>query len=286
MSEHRGSLSDFNKYEKRIKKWYPKLEQWIPFLAYRLAAYLFFKPFRFASPKAEYSMVKKARGYSFKSQGKELQAYKWGSGPVVAFVHGWSGRGLQVHAMVSPLIKAGFEVIAFDAVGHGLSPGSTADIVSFTEAIKSLVKDQGQIYALIGHSLGGGACLLAAKQGIPVGKLVIISTPAIAVEIKEEFLKRIGASEATGQYLEKYIKQRQGKSLEEYSARNSAAEGFPDIPVQLIYDEDDTDVPLHHGQELLKLLPNAQIKVTQKLGHLRILRSDEVIETILKFLTK
>lgn len=285
MSDKKSALSRFNKYERRVKYWFPILERWLPFAARRLAVYVFFHPFRFASPKAEFDIARKARPYSFVSREQMLQGYKWGSGPVVVFVHGWSGRALQVRAFVEPLVQAGFEVIAFDAPGHGFSPGDTADITSFAAAIQNLVKDQGHIYGLIGHSLGGGACLLAVKQGVRVEKLVVISTPAIPEEIKDQFLARIGANQATGDYLEKAIQKRQGYTLDELSAKNSAAD-LPPVKTLLIYDEDDTDVPLHHGELLHQTLKNADLMVTKQLGHLRILRNTEVVAAVRKFLTK
>ncbi len=201
MSEPKSPLNRFNQYERRVKRWYPVLERWLPFVAYRLAAYVFFHPFRFPSPKAEFDVARRSRPYAFVSRGKTLTAYKWGSGPVVVFVHGWSGRALQVRAMAEPLIQAGFEVIAFDAPGHGFSPGDTADITSFADAIRDLVKDQGKIYGLIGHSLGGGACLLAIKNGVKVENWVCIPTPPIPAYKKQVFLTRLGASKKAGVFL-------------------------------------------------------------------------------------
>ena len=48
----------------------------------------------------------------------------------------------------------------------------------------------------------------------------------------------------------------------------------------LVHDENDRDVPISHSELMKKLEPKAITHFTKGLGHTRILRNDEVIETI------
>ncbi|MCR9067110.1 MAG: alpha/beta hydrolase, partial [Cytophagales bacterium] len=106
---------------------------------------------------------------------------------------------------------------------------------------------------------------------------------AVAPDIKKEFLRRINGNERTGEFLEKYILKRYGRTLEEFSAKYSAQNLKP-IPTLLVYDKDDPDVPLYHGEELKKVLPHAELMITERLGHTRILRSEEVVQRVVSFL--
>lgn len=269
--------------EQRVKRWYPVLEKYLPFIAHRLAAKVFFTPFRFKAPVQELEMADTANQFRFDHNGDSLQAYSWGQGPVVICCHGWSGRGLQFRKFVKPLVDAGFQVVCFDAKGHGRSPGKTSDVSAFSGAIETLASRYPSVHALVGHSLGGAACLFAIKNGLQVNGAVLISTPSVAPEIKDEFLRRIAGTESTGSYLDKYIIEKYGASLEEFSAKNSAVD-LPDLSCLLIYDKHDQDVPIHHGEVLKEVLKQPEWFTTDHLGHTRILRSNVVIERTLGFI--
>lgn len=271
--------------EQRVKKWYPKLERYVPWLAHRLAAKVFFTPFRFKAPQQELEMAATAELFRFLHNGLSLQAYSWGSGPVVICCHGWSGRGLQFRKFVKPLVDAGYQVVCFDAKGHGRSPGKTSDITAFSGAIESLAAQYPSVHALVGHSLGGAACLFAVKNGLQVNGVVVISTPSVAPEIKDEFLRRIGGTASTGDHLDKYIVKKYGASLDDFSAQHSAAD-LPHLRALLIYDKHDQDVPIHNGEVLRKVLHDPEWFTTDHLGHTRILRSQLVVDRALEFVIK
>jgi pimeloyl-ACP methyl ester carboxylesterase len=203
----------------------------------------------------------------------------------VAFIHGWSGRGTQCREFIKPITEAGFTLVAVDAEGHGASPGKVSDITRFNGAVKAISEHyNGQLAGAIGHSLGGAAILLAIKEGLHVPRAVVISTPSIATDILSEFLQRVGGSPQTGEYLNQLIKKRHGRTLEEFSAYQSAKE-LPAVPVLLAYDRSDTDVPFYHAQPLLDTLKDARLLATEGYSHTRILRSPEVIKETVAFLS-
>jgi len=59
-----------------------------------------------------------------------IASFEWGpsSGPIVAPVHGWSGRGTQMGAFAAPLVERGYRVIAFDGPAHGDSAGAQTNV--------------------------------------------------------------------------------------------------------------------------------------------------------------
>lgn len=255
-------------------------------LAARFAAYWFFKPLRYSPPRKEITAAAEAQKFKLNVMGVDIQAYAWGNGPVVAFLHGWSGRGTQCREFIKPITEAGYTLVAMDMEGHGASPGKVSDVTRFSGALKAVNQHyNNNIAGAIGHSLGGAAILLAIKEGLDVPKAVVISTPSIATDILTEFLQRVGGSEQTGKYVNQLIKKRHGHTLEEFSAYESAKE-LPAVPTLLIYDRTDTDVPFYHAQPLLDTLKNVRLLATDGYSHTRILRSPEVIKETVAFLMK
>src|SRR5262245_22361365 len=95
-----------------------------PGLAARLAARMFLTPRRHPRPLAERSLLMTARSDPLLVGGRPVESWTWGAGPLVLLVHGWSGRGTQLGALIDPLVAHGLSVAAFDAPGHGDSdPG-------------------------------------------------------------------------------------------------------------------------------------------------------------------
>src|SRR5262245_3439937 len=90
-----------------------------PSFAARVAERLFLTPPRHRRPAAEIALLEQAAARPLVVNGRRVEMWKWGRGPVVLLVHGWSGRGAQLGGFVAPLVARGFSVVTFDATGHG-----------------------------------------------------------------------------------------------------------------------------------------------------------------------
>jgi pimeloyl-ACP methyl ester carboxylesterase len=88
----------------------------------------------------------------------------------VLLAHGWSGRGTQMPLLAAALAKNDYQVISFDAPGHGRAAGKMSMMPFFIEAIHHLESTRGPFHAAIGHSLGGMSLLRAAKEGLNLEK--------------------------------------------------------------------------------------------------------------------
>jgi pimeloyl-ACP methyl ester carboxylesterase len=62
--------------------------------------------------------------------------------------------------------------------------------------------------------------------------------------------------------------------------------GQLDVPALVVHDEQDSSVPLSQGQRIAATWPNAQLLRTSGLGHGRILRDRQVIDTVIGFLSR
>lgn len=208
--------------------------------------------------------------------------WRWGAGPKVILAHGWSGRGGQMMAFVEPLVASGFEVITFDAPGHGQSGGRGSNIKLIAAAIQAMVAREGKVRAVVGHSLGGAAAVLAAARGAAIEKLVLIGMPSDLTRVFDHFCDVLGLSAVAR--LRFYMECERIVGV-------SAGEASPlflgprlDTPALLLHDPKDTQVSIVHAQELQKVWPEARLELIPDVGHFRILKSERAIAVTQKFL--
>jgi len=268
----------------RAIRWaFPKVESMAPRVADAWFVKLFFTPVRFRMQPVEQVLLQQAGRFTIRAGGQFVEAYSWGEGPAVLFVHGWAGRGPQFHAFIRAFVAAGFRAIAFDAPAHGLSKGKQTSLVDFKDAIQALHKKEGAFSAIVAHSLGGAATLFALTEGVFAEKLITISTPASDEEILHEFASRIGASPAHEAYLRAYVERRLGRQFHHLMAPHFA--GALPMPIDwlILHDEQDKEASVKNTELLLKAYPRARAVLTSGLGHIRILRDDGVVSQCLAF---
>src|SRR5260221_14104663 len=122
-----------------------------------------------------------ARSTLFEHKGRHIATWRWGSSdaPLVILAHGWGGYAAQMRAFVFPLLRAGYQVIAYDQPAHGVSEGKLTGLPDFADLLAELAWHHGEARAFIGHSLGGAAGALALATGrVRFEKVVLVSPPA------------------------------------------------------------------------------------------------------------
>lgn len=268
----------------RLVQWvYPRLEKTMPALAHRFFVAIFFTPLNYRVPDKERMIEQQADKFILAVSGKRIQCYSWGKGPLVLVVHGWAGRATQFRKIITALVRENFQVVGFDGPAHGKSRGRSTDINEFELVLKKIYERVGIPEAIIAHSFGGGAVLYAAMNGLPVKKLINIATPTIGDEIIATYLRTINASDSTARFFKSHILKTTGKSFDEFTCLHFIRNITQDISLMLVHDENDVEVSLAHALELMKLYPAALVR-TQGLGHTRILRDENVIQSCVSFI--
>ncbi|PZR19150.1 MAG: alpha/beta hydrolase [Flavobacterium psychrophilum] len=261
------------------------LEMTSPRLAAKFAMKLFTTPMKFKLPKREEEMDSKSRQHELDipSIGKKIHVYHYGeSDKKVLLVHGWSGRGTQLHSIADKLLKNGYCTVSFDASSHGKSEGKYSDMSEFIAGILELEKQFGPFEYAIGHSLGAMSVLNAIKRGLKVKKAVIIGSGDIIEDIMYDFTNKLGMNIATGRLMVDLFEKKFGETINTYSAYIAAIDVA--CPVLIIHDEDDSDVPVSAAYHIAKHLSNHEIMITEGLGHRKILGDSKVIKKIIQFL--
>lgn len=261
------------------------LEVTSPKLAAKFAMKIFTTPVKFPLPKREKDMNANTRQEMVQvpALGKKICVYHYGeSDKKVLLVHGWSGRGTQLHSIADKLLKNGYSTISFDAPAHGKSEGKTSDMTEFIKCILELNKQYGPFEFAIGHSLGAMAVLNAIKRGLKVNKAVGIGSGDVIEDIMDGFTKQMGMDIATGKLMIRLFEKKFGETINSYSAYIAAKDVA--IPVLLFHDEDDTDVPVTAAYHIKEHLRNAELVITKGLGHRKILGDSKVIKKIIQFI--
>jgi pimeloyl-ACP methyl ester carboxylesterase len=245
---------------------------------------VFFTPLNYRVPEKELQTERKAARFSLKVNHKTIACYSWGKGPVVVVLHGWAGRATQFRKFIEVLTRRGYCVIGFDGPAHGRSEGKSTNIHEFEDVLKQITAKVGVPEAYIAHSFGGSAVLFAVMNGLAVKKIINIASPTIGDEIIRTYLKAIGGSWKTGEYFKSLIRQKSGKTFDEFTSLYFVRHIKPDLDLLLVHDESDDQVPIDHANALVKAYPYAKLYRTSGLGHTRILKDEAVIHKCVTFI--
>ncbi|MDI6034218.1 alpha/beta hydrolase [Flavobacterium sp. LB2P84] len=256
-----------------------------PKLITLFTAKLFTTPIKHKIPKRELEMDRNSiqKLIPIPAIDKEVVLYEYGkSEKKILLVHGWSGRGTQLFKIADELLKAGYSTISFDAPAHGKSPGKTTIMVDFIATILEIDKQFGPFEAAIGHSLGGMSVLNAIKKGLKVNHAVVIGSGDIVEDIMDDFVAKLELRPIISTLLRLHFEKKYGEKMNSYSAFLAAKETT--IPVLVIHDNNDPEVPVKAGIHIHKYLKNGELLLTDGLGHRKILGNNKVIEKTVQFI--
>ncbi len=253
-------------------------------LAARMTYRLISSPPRHRPSDAEGVLRASAHQWRIPFQDGWLQCYRWGKGPQCLFVHGWGGRGTQPEAMIRQLIQSGLSVVSFDHPAHGLSSGTWAEQMRMAQATAAVIHDVGPIDTLIAHSLGVAATAIALRDyELDVQRLVSISSLADCTWFTHVIGSYLGISTQT------VAKARARMDANYAQPLGWDTLSIPDmlahlkIPMLLVHDRDDQEIPFEHALKIQQTLRHAELIATQGLGHRRILKDPAVINQISRF---
>ena len=213
--------------------------------------------------------------------GPRRIAWRWGTGPTVVLAHGWGGRAGQMVKLADAIAKAGFEVVVFDAQGHGDSPGRRIGFRRLIDDLNALDEAMaGDIAAWVCHS-ASGLCLAAARirHGLNPRRMVFLATPRAPYIPINELTRHLNPRDSVLERCREYYAGEFGMSWEEME-RCAAFANHGDAELLLIQDRDDPRVEDGDAEKIAAAWGNARILHTEGLGHLKLLWSDDVAQAI------
>lgn len=249
------------------------------------AAKLFTTPIKHKVPKREFEMDKKSiQNLIYVPEiNKSVVTYEYGkSDRKILLVHGWSGRGTQLFKIADELLDNSYSVVSFDAPAHGKSKGNSTIMSEFISSILEIEKQYGPFEFAIGHSLGGMSVLNAIKDGLKVKKAIVIGSGDIVQDILNDFVAKLGLKQAISERLREFFENKYQVKMDNFSAYRAAQK--VKIPVLVIHDNDDPEVPAKAGIHIHENLENGELFLTEGLGHRKILGNQNVIKKAIEFI--
>lgn len=214
---------------------------------------------------------------------RSIPVYSWGTGPAVILVHGWSGYGAQLSSFVQPLTERGFSVVAFDAPGHGAADAGLTGLPELAAAVERVAESVEDIHGLIAHSLGGAAVTVALSRGLVARRAVYVAPPDDPRRYLARSARALGFGSGVARRAQHLIEGRFGFTFE--SGRGTTLARSLELPLLVLHDERDRQVPCEEGARLAEAWPGARLMTTEGLGHGRILSDPEVVAAAVGFLT-
>lgn len=245
-----------------------------PGAAGAVAERLFLTPPRPPAPAREREALAGARPFEVPLGRIALRAWRLGEGPGVLLCHGWGGRGAQLLPLGAPLLEAGLSLVTFDGPAHGRSGGRLASVPAFADAIAA-VADRGGTRAAVAHSMGGAALALALLRGLRLDAGVVVGTPRSPARFLHAFEEAVGLAPPARDQVRARLARRLGSDVDGLDLPRLAA-GAPPVPLLVIHDREDAEVPFADGADIAAAWPGAQLMATEGLGHRRILRDPAV----------
>lgn len=213
--------------------------------------------------------------------GDGLVAWRWGAGPTVLLAHGFEGSTAQFGAVIDALVARGYTAVALDMPAHGASGGDEASPGTFARAVDRALHRLGPAHAVVGHSLGAAAGLYAVAQRGGVGRIALVSAPSALERVLRGFAGAVKLSRRGADAFVASVERRVGQPAADFDVRKIAP--FLSLPILLIHDQNDRQVPVAEAARAAHALPSAQLMVTRGLGHNRLLADPAVVAAIVDF---
>jgi pimeloyl-ACP methyl ester carboxylesterase len=271
----------------RVRLAFGVLDRVAPALGARWAERLWFTLPRAAAEAA--GPVPTGTPFAVTVDGHRVVGETWGTGPAVYLLHGWAGHRGQLAAFVEPLVARGHRVVAFDAPSHGGSaPGAygprSSTILEFAAALDAVVAAHGPARAVVAHSLGSTAAAVALCDGLRADRVVFLAPMASASAYARQFAAMLGFGARTHRRLVTRVERRVGVPMHHFDVPElGRAVAMP--PTLVVHDRGDRSTPVSDGAAVAAAWPGARLRVTEGLGHRRILRDPAVVAAVVEFVT-
>ena len=210
-----------------------------------------------------------------------LTGWRFGQGPQVLLVHGWSGRGADLLPFVHPLMAAGLGAVLLDLPAHGDSEGRVASPVHAGRAVLSVARALGNVQAMIAHSAGSAATLWALREGLRLRASVHLAGPASMTPIVLAMAAAHGLrGPATQPFLE-WIPTFTGEAVQAMDL-DSLRPGLRH-PGLIVHAPEDRVVPVAASEALHAAWKDSVLALAPGLGHRGLLRDAAIVASAVNF---
>lgn len=230
-----------------------------------------------------------------RSDGKKLFAWFISSiaeAPTVVIVHGWGGNAGLMLALAAPLHRAGMNVLLFDARNHGRSDSTwISSLPTFAEDTETAIAwlhenhlERCRQIALVGHSVGGAAVLLAAARRNDIAAVISLSAFAHPEWMTRRFLANTWIPKFAVGWTLRYVQWIIGHRYDDIAPLSTVCR--LECPVLIVHGEADQTVPIADAHAIIAACekPNLQLLTIAGVGHNRLASSEIPASELVDFL--
>lgn len=218
----------------------------------------------------------------------ERQSDEW-----IVMLHGWGGNAEMMLPLVRPFHSAGWGVLLFDARNHGSSDGDgmssmprfAEDLDHVIDWLQERAKDVAKLrIALLGHSVGAGAVLLAAARRGDIAAVISISAFAHPKWMMRRYLDRRWIPKCFVGLINAYVQWVIGHRFADIAPVSTACEVT--APVLLVHGTEDKIVPVADAHQIYEQCCERGVKLFEvpDAGHTSIDRIEENAQLLVDFL--
>ncbi len=247
---------------------------------------LFCTPFKKARKKKP-PVFDKGEKLHFELEGIDIRGHRWNHPQErkALIVHGFESTSYNFDRYVMPLVKKGYEVLAFDAPAHGISGGKRITLPLYVAMIQKIYELYGPIQSYMAHSFGG-LILAHFLETIPHDeqtRAVLLAPATETVTAIDSFFNFLHLNDDIREEFDEIIFRKANLPAQHYSIRRAAKNIHARI--LWIHDEDDEMTPLRDALKV-KDDNHDQIEfiITKGYGHRRLYRENKVVKRVIDFL--
>lgn len=229
------------------------------------------------------------------ANSRTLRGWLFSSGrsrsPAVVVMHGWGASARDMLPTARVLADAGLHALVIDARCHGRSDNDDfASMPRFAEDVEAAVAwlrrqsyvDPDRI-ALLGHSVGAGACLLAASRDPHITGVVSVSSMAHPAQFMHATLVRHGVPRILASGALRYVEHVIGHRYDDLAPVRTIRDIH--VPVLLVHGEADATVPVSDARQLQEARPTlTRMVVVPDTGHNDLEALQSVADQVVAFL--
>lgn len=208
-----------------------------------------------------------------------IQTYTWGDSEdkTALLVHGWEGQAGNFGGIIPLLLEKGYRVISFDAPSHGYSSKGQTNMFDFIETVSLFLKEH-RPNLVLSHSFGSisTAYALGENLDISVDHWFLVTSP-FSFEGRLNDIKNLaGVTDRTINQLISQFEADTEMKVAEMNMETYCAKVTNVSRATVIHSIDDQILPIATSRAVHGALAGSEMIELQKLGHYKILWSEEL----------
>jgi pimeloyl-ACP methyl ester carboxylesterase len=147
-----------------------------------------------------------------------------------------------------------------------------------TDALRAVARATGTPDAVVGHSLGAAAAVLALRDGLGASAAALLAPVAEPTLFLRRLAELLALSERRYEGLVAEIERRAGRDMHTFDGATAAR--ALTTRALILHDPADRQVPFSHAEAIATAWPGASLHAVAGLGHRRVLYDPSAIARI------